>query len=55
MNMKQEKNSVLLAPESSEKDPDRNDPDWMYRRVGTGISTRPDENCGKGDYMDLVG
>jgi hypothetical protein len=52
--MKDNNNSVLLAPEISEKDPDRNDPDWMYRYVGTGISTRPDPNCGRGDFMGLV-
>lgn len=52
--MKQE-DSVHMAPEISETGPDRKDPDWMYRRIGTGISTRPDENCGRGDYMDLVG
>lgn len=39
-------NSVLLAPESSGKDPDRNDPDWMYRYIDLGFSTRPDTNCG---------
>ncbi len=40
-------NSVLPDVIDPFRDLDRNDPDRIYRYVGVGISTRPDENCGK--------
>lgn len=43
----QKNNSVLPEDRDHFWDLDRNDPDRIYRYVGVGISTRPDENCGK--------
>lgn len=52
--MRSGKNSVPMAPEITTSGEDRNDPDWQFRPMLTGvINTRPDkDNGGSCEYYE---